>query len=215
MAFIRALVQIPRETTDTADVITNTLYFDSDSGNADDVAPEVHAELTAFYQAIDSLLAGDLLGNTATVDYYDLTEDEPRVPVYTSTIALTCGTGIPLPPELSVCLSFHASEGSGVNMRRRRGRIYLPPMETSSLSDLNGRVTVANGTVTTVTAAATNLLNQTTTFGTKWAVYSPTTYADTNNLDDAFNDVVGGWVDNEWDIQRRRGTIAQSRTLWS
>lgn len=215
MAFIRALVQIPRDTTLPEDVVTNTLYFDSDSGNADDVAPEVHAELTAFYQALDGLFAADLLQNTATVDYYDLSEPEPRVPVYTNTIALTMGVSTALPPELSVCLSFHGATGSGVNMRRRRGRIYLPPMSTGSMTSSGGRVQVTTATITTITGAATNLLNQTTTFGTKWAVFSPTTFADTASLDQAFEDVVGGWVDNEFDIQRRRGTVAQTRTTWS
>jgi hypothetical protein len=215
MAYIRALVQIPRDTTLPEDVVTNTWHFDSDSGSADDVAVEIHAELSAFYTAMDVYMPTDLLVPTATVDYYDLAEAEPRVPVYTNTIALTLGVGTPMPPEVAVCLTYQGASGSGVNMRRRRGRIYLGPLNNGVLNVTGGRTYVSSTFTSALTAAATNLKAQTTTFGTKWAVFSPTTYAETGSLDDAFEDVVDGWVDNEFDIQRRRGTTAQIRSTWS
>lgn len=214
MAFMRALVQIPRLTTLTEDVVTNTLYFDSDTGDVDDIAPEVHAELTSFYQAIDVYLAAEQLSTTATVDYYDMADPEPRVPKYTATIALTLGTGNSFPPEVAICMSFRGAEGSGVNMRRRKGRIYLGPLVAAITSTSGGRVAPSTGVRSAIATAGNNLMNQTTTFGTKWAVFSPTTYAETGSLDDAFEDVVAGWVDSEFDIQRRRGTVAQARTVW-
>jgi hypothetical protein len=112
-------------------------------------------------------------------------------------------------------LSFQGAQESGANMRRRRGRLYLPPMDTSSLSLVGGRVTVAAPTVTTIVNAADAMLNMSSTLGLQWAVFSPTTLAETGSYDAAFEDVTNGWVDNEWDIQRRRGTVAQSRTLFS
>lgn len=214
MAFIRALAQISRDTTDPADVITNTFHFDSDSGDAADVAPEIHAELTAFYQAVDVYMAADLIDNTMTVDYYDLEDPQPRAPVYTSTIALTPTAGAALPPEVSLCISIQGAGGSGVNMRRRRGRIYLGPLLASVANTSGGRVSPASATRTAIATAANNLRAITGTFGTTWAVFSPTTYAETSSYDTAFEDVVGGWVDSEFDIQRRRGTVAQARTLF-
>lgn len=215
MAYIRALVQIPRDTTLGADVVTNTLYFDSDSGNADDVWPEIHAELDTFYKAFDQFLAGDLIQNTATVDYYDMADSEPRVPVGTGTITLTPGTSTPMPAEVSICLTFQGATGSGVNMRRRRGRIFIGPLVSGLGISTGGRYLVGGTQAGIIATAATNLKNQTTTFGTKWAVFSPTTYAETGSLDAAFEDVSSGWVDDEWDIQRRRGTVAQNRYTWS
>jgi len=36
-----------------------------------------------------------------------------------------------------------------------------------------------------------------------WIVYS--------TVDQAGHEVIGGWVDNAWDIQRRRGELSTSR----
>jgi len=48
----------------------------------------------------------------------------------------------------------------------------------------------------------------------KWAVYSPTTDA-VDTIDNAFNDVLDGWVDNAFDTQRRRGPAATTRITWT
>lgn len=206
MPFLRALVQIPRDTQDSADTVTNTWHFDVDNGTAAAAAAEVHSALTTFYQAIDTYMPSALVETPATVDYYDLEESEPRVPVHTATIALTTTASTDyLPPEVCATLSFQGASGSGVNMRRRRGRLYLGPFHGGIFTTTSGRIVFTTAFVDAIVAAAQSVLNYTGTLGVSWAVFSPTTYAETGNLGTAFEDVTDGWVDNEPDIQRRRG----------
>lgn len=214
MAYIRALATILRDTTESEDIVTNTFHFDSDTGDVEDVAPEIHTELTAFYQAVDVYMAADLIQNTMTVTYYDLEDPTPRAPRYEATIALTPTAGSALPPEVALCVSMQGATGSGVNMRRRRGRIYLGPLVASAANVSGGRVQPSNTMMTNIAAAAGALKTITGTYGTTWAVFSPTTYSEMSDYDAAFEDVVSGWVDSEFDIQRRRGTVAQSRVTF-
>lgn len=214
MSFLRALVSIPSDTGDPADTVTNTWHFDSDDPYDSTVLAGITTKLTNFYQAIDGFMAGDLLGNTATVKVYDLADDEPRVPKATFTIALTLSTGVALPSEVAAVLSFRGALESGANMKRRRGRVYLGPLTTTQIETVGGRVRWTSGFVTAVTAAAVAMRDLVTTENAKWAVFSPTTYAQTNDLDQAFEDVVAGWMDNAPDTQRRRGTASTIRTTW-
>lgn len=48
-----------------------------------------------------------------------------------------------------------------------------------------------------------------------WCIYSPTTETQTASLASSFIPIVGGWVDNAWDTQRRRGLEPTTRTTWS
>lgn len=215
MPFIRAQVRLNRDTGAEQDVITNTWHFDVDNGTAAAAAAEVHTGLEFFYQAVDTYMPTDLITTTANCRYYDMSEDEPRFPVLTDDIALTLSSTSPMPPEVSLCLSFQGATGSGVNMRRRRGRVFVGPLVASTLEVSGGRTRPTSAVRTAIANAAASLKAYTGTLGVSWAVFSPTTYADTGSLDAAFEDVVSGWVDDEYDIQRRRGTIPALRTTWS
>lgn len=215
MPYLRGQVRLARDTGLEADVITNTWYFDVDNGTAAAAAAEAHTGLEFFYQAVDVYLSADQITNTAEVRWYDLEDSEPRFPIYEDTIALTPTASNPLLPEASICLSFQGAEESGVNMRRRRGRVFLGPLVTTTGGLSGGRLAVSSAVRDAIAAAAAGLKAYTGTLGVSWAVFSPTTFAETSSLDQAMEDVVSGWVDNEYDIQRRRGTIATARSTFS
>lgn len=202
------------DTGDSADAITNTWHFDSDSSSSSGVVAGINTKLTNFYQAMDAYIPSDLVGNTLTVKYYDLEDPEPRVPIATNTITLTPTSGNALPSECSAVLSFKGATASGVNMRRRRGRLYVGPLLTSVVTQSSGRVFFSSTFVTALTNAAVGVRDLVTTDNASWAVFSPTTLAQSGSLDDAFEDVTSGWVDNAVDIQRRRGTAPTIRTTW-
>lgn len=214
MSFLRTLVTIPADTGDLADSISNTWHWDSDAPYSGTVRAGIETKLTNFYQAIDSYLPSQLLDSTATVRVYDLSDPEPRVPKDTFTIALTMGATDPYPSEIALCLSFKGASESGANMKRRRGRIYLGPICSSNHTVVGGRVIADPTMVNAIKAAAIAVRDLATTENAKWAVFSPTTYAETTDLDAAFEDVTSGWVDNAFDIQRRRGTAPTIRTTW-
>lgn len=213
--FIRAQVRFTRDTGVEADVITNTWHFDAGSGTLSAAVADVHTALTSFYNAIDVYMPTNQIGTTAEVRYYDMSDAEPRVPVDTETIALSTTAGESLPAECAIAMSFQGATGSGVNMRRRRGRLYLGPVVLSAATTLSGRVAVASAARSAIATAAQAVKNYAGSTDLAWAIFSPTTLAETSDLDQAFEDVVSGWIDDEFDIQRRRGTIATTRTTWS
>jgi hypothetical protein len=163
------------------------------------------AALTAFYQAVDVRIS-TLAGSTNALQYkhYDLADPEPRAPVLTGQASLS-PSGSPLPPEVALVMSFQAEQSSGVPQARRRNRIYLPFLNTGS-GHTDGRP--ASAAVTDVTNAGAALLAASgpTSSDWQWIVYSPT--------DSTFDLVDNGWVDNEWDTQRRRGRVRTSRTTF-
>lgn len=161
-----------------------------------------HTGLVTFYQGFDNRMS-DLVRTTDSllIKSYDLADPEPRAPVLTFEGDLTVG-GATLPPEIAVVCSFQAEKSSGVNQARRRNRVYIPFINAASM-DSDGRPN--SGTVDDIVASAAALLAASgpTSADWQWIVYSPT--------DSQFDLVDNGWVDNEFDIQRRRGRLATSR----
>lgn len=114
-----------------------------------------------------------------------------------------------LPSEVAVCLSYHADltdyqQELGVTRpaARRRGRIYLGPLNTlaRTVDATTGRVKVSAIAQSTIKDAATALIA---TGNPNWAIWSRA------NL--LFSEVVGGFVDDAFDTQRRRGEKALAR----
>lgn len=215
---MRAQVRIPRVNGAPADDVTNTWYFDGDDGSVDaDYHAAVMTLLTDFYHAIDGAILSTMLETTATVTIYDMRDPETRVPEFVDDITLTLNTDVNLPCENAICLSFRATPVSGVNPARRRGRVYLGPITYAALQQGDTDVFVPAGVRTTIANAAAAMAagEALPVIGSvKWAIYSPTTDL-TSSIDDAFNDVVSGWVDSAVDTQRRRGQKASSRTNWA
>lgn len=218
---MRALVSIPKDTTIPEDVCVNTWYFDGDDAalaTDADYHAAVMTLLTGFYQTIDQYLSV-AAASPATVKIYDMRDPEPRVPEYTGSIILTTDTTGLLPTEVSVVVSFRASQVSGQSASRRRGRIYLGPLSASvgGLVSNDYRPTLAaRGIIAGAAAVVVDGAPAGTSGGqVKWAVFSPTTYAATGNLDDSFHDVVDGWIDDAFDTQRRRGVKPTTRSTFS
>jgi hypothetical protein len=213
---MRAQVTFPRINGVPADAITNTWYFDGDDGFANDA--DYHGgvldALQTFYSSIDQYFS-QAITNEATLKIYDMRDPEPRVPEFVDTINLTLGSDQWLPAEVAVCLSFQAAATSGVSQRRRRGRIYLGPINQAVVTAVAGDLRPSSTPLGVITAAAENLM-VTDVVGEgsiRWAVYSPTTDL-TSSVDDAFNDVASGWADNAFDIQRRRGASSTYRATF-
>lgn len=98
------------------------------------------------------------------------------------------------PAELALCLSFYGDR----NLPRTRGRIYLPMAPTAIAVGANP----SPGTQTKALALATSF-SSLGGANVDWCIYSPTTKEHVQ--------VKNAWVDNRWDIQRRRGPKQTSR----
>jgi len=167
----------------------------------------------AFYSNISDYISGTVerTGNSGFITLTDIDDPEPRVPYYADALGvLSPHEGFNVPSELAVCLSLRTPTGSGDVPARHRGRVYIGPLSSEAIevptSDAPARVLPAF--VTSLTSAASTLRADISALGDSfWCVWS--------RVDDNFREVSGGWVDNAFDIQRRRGELATLRTNWS
>jgi|ERR1044071_5301509 hypothetical protein len=152
----------------------------------------------------------------AKVDIYEIPAVEGPLGSPINTEQFTVGPravgGAELPTEVAACTSFHA-ELSGIPEEsgdtrpraRRRGRVYVGPLNTFAIS--NVPPVMLNGTFITDLIAATKGLAD----GAGADLWAMSVFSRTDWL---LRPVIGGYVDNAVDIQRRRGVEATSRTTW-
>lgn len=185
-----------------ANYATNTIHVTgSDLSELDDAI----TDWGTFYNSFSSQF-GNFVKTTDGLTWkaYDLADPQPRAPVREGARNLSPDNTGSLPPEVALVLSFQAPKISGINQARRRNRIYLPFLK-SSTNGTDGRPTA--GVISALVGAATTLLAASGTTW-DWVVYSPTIGSS------SAEPVTDGWVDNEWDTQRRRGRPATSRSIW-
>ena len=202
MPVYRTQCQIATADNVSANFATNTLHV---------LAPDVvelalwHAAVAAMYQAFDAYMNNQVrTTNGLLLKSYDVDDPEPRAPVLTNNYNLT-PSGAGLPPEVSLVMSFQAEQASGIPQARRRNRIYIPFLQ-SSANDTQGRPSTSIVSAVQAAGAALLAASGPTSNDWQWIVYSAT--------DATFDLVENGWVDNEWDIQRRRGRPATTRSVF-
>lgn len=205
MSIIRAKVTIPYVSQLPEDSVVNTFHFITDTPVVAADYDNINGLLTAFYNGFTGKYSSKYQPENATLACYDLAEPEPRVPHGVNTdmglTASPAGT-TDLPSEVAVCLSFAGAPEAGVPPARRRGRVFLGPWTVGDAIDGDTGLVVA-ALRTSIANAAATLTNDD---DVHWAVYSPT--------DDVATQVTHGWVDNAFDIQRRRGLQPTLRTTF-
>lgn len=219
----RVQVSIPLESAVAEDAIVNTFYFDDDDdpvAGPEDTQGWILDKLTAFYQAVDSVMFPDTVGGNATVRMYDMRDPEPRVAKAEEQIMLNPSINAPLPNEVALCMSFQAERVSGQLQRRRRGRVFLGPVAESAVAVIGSHsrplASVRNTIATAAEAMATPFLHPGSPgLHLNWSIYSRRTDELGASLDDSFHDVKDGWIDDAWDIQRRRGAAPTAREVWA
>lgn len=182
-----------------ANYCTNTLYFSAvDSSDIGDI----ETALQTFYGSVKPYLSTLLSTGTHEFKWYDLEDPEPRAPVDETTWSFASGlSGTPLPPEVAITLSYQAAKISGQPQARRRGRIFLGPFSTAVVGT-SGRVD--SSVVTAISNAGSTLLLASNA-ATDW------TWGQYSTFSTGLASVANGWVDNEFDTQRRRGRPATTR----
>lgn len=207
-------VILPSITGVPADAVVNTFAFDSYSVG-------IATAVEAFYNganvhhplAYNLALTLDRSAGKAKLNVYDITghlDGSPHgVPIEMDTFTLGASSGdAALPADVCVGLSFHADiTYTGRKAARQRGRVFLGPMaDNASVVNQNATTKEAEvGTAFTddlLSAAATLLAAEPT-----WSVWS--------RADAALHAVIGGWVQNRFDSQRRRRTAATSRRFFT
>lgn len=207
------------------DDIVNTMHFEGDDDvDADDeerwaeLRPGLVSRVIAFYVSISSTFSSILSGN-ATVKVYNPADPSlpgaPRVPRWTETFVISPASGVSLPAEVALCVSFRGAAESGVNMRRRRGRIFLGPIAASAITsgtapnnDARPTAALRAGILANFDAMATG-----TSGAARLAVYSPTADPLGTGVEGSWTDVTTAWIDDAWDTIRKRGATPSSREI--
>lgn len=201
------------------DRIVNTFNF-VDTGNVAITPPtsaldEYSLALFNFYTTAHTGSTSrltDFLSSTLSgawsIRYYDLAAPAPRSPLRIETMSAMTPAGSAMPQETALCLSYEAAKLSGFNQKNRRGRIYFGPLAQTALGSTPARPNGnANQLLPTLVAAGKFLADHTWAAGSRrWVVYSQKfgTWATVTN----------GWVDNEFDTQRRRGYRSTVRSTF-
>jgi hypothetical protein len=204
MPIIRAQVTLPMTSTVSADSVTNTWHFTLEDVT-EGTKSAVKTALAAFYEALDTWKSNLVTWSGVRCKMFNIEDPEPRIPIDDAGLTVTSApAGSPLPPEVAVCCSFNGDYVSGASQARRRGRVFLGPLNTAALTT-DGRL--SSSLVTAVATAGGTLLTASNSASTwAWIVYSPS--------GDTGYPVVDGWCDNAPDIQRRRGVDATTRTAF-
>lgn len=215
MAFWRSIITLQRDGGAGEDVAVNTLHWDSDRGrdNVDrtlDIA-SINARVQTLYTALGPLL-GEIVGTPTRHRLYDLEDLEPRTALSDVTFAQATATGS-LPAEMAVCVTLLADTESGVPRARRRGRVYVGPMDDGTSQYISGAADcIVAATARTTIANAFAAACRDTTNDPVLSVFSRATRAGGGTMDESFNDVQTIRVDDRFDVQRRRGSRPVSFT---
>jgi hypothetical protein len=210
---IRAQVVFQGVTNLPEDRFVNNFYFSTAIPGQFPVEADyanIATRLPAFYNTggpsghrIAEYMSSEILKttNSAQIRMYHLGEEKPRELHVVNWTLTTATDSARLPHEVAVVASFYATR----NIPRRRGRVYIGPLNLSALNQITGRpqdamrVSIIEAMDSLSFAAG----------GNEWVTYS------TVLVGGAFHEVTNGWCDNAFDTQRRRGVAGTSRTVFS
>lgn len=211
MAIARAQVVFQGHSGLPEDRYVNTFHFSNLSVYSALIDDAFNVLETLYFNAnvtnpIAAWLSPTLLRD-AEMRFYNLGDPEPRVPTITPFTLPTAADTDGDPEECAGVLSFH---GEPPVTARRRGRVYIGPLAQGAISSADNDTYSHLSTlfVADLVAAGSAALAVSETEGAGWSIRS--TVPSEN-----FVPIVGGWVDNAIDIQRRRGAEATVRTSWS
>ena len=218
MTVLRCQVSLTRDTHIPADIVMNTWHFMTVGlASPSSVADSAAAQLETWYGDVDTFLA-QYLAASAQIDVYDLQDAEPRVPILTTNFTITTGSGVGLPAEVAICVSYRGQLISGTNPARRRGRIYLGPLDADVLQTGSNDCTITDSVRNALVTTCENLITSGQTEDARWVVFSPTSAGGPpwteSVVENASVDVSAGWIDNAFDTVRSRGSDPTIRTLF-
>lgn len=188
------------------DVSVNTWSFTTELASDVPTAQAIAPVIQGFYQPLQAYLS-PAIANVVTLRFYERDDPEPRIPYYNTSFSINTGAGEELPSEIALCLSFHGEPVSGLPAARRRGRIYIGPLGGSAApSSGPSRPVQAFIDLIRTRALAVKAASAASGGIFQWTVWSTS--------DAAPVPITGGWIDNAFDVQRRRGLAATARNTW-
>jgi hypothetical protein len=227
---VLAVVQLQRTTGVPADVVENTFPFVALTGSPVDLASASTALVdfyknTAGHHVLEYYLS-DNIAKTGVhhIKWYDLTPllagpghtMGPPIDDVTFSLAGSTSLGGDLPDEVAACISYHADftgvpeHGVGTRPRARyRGRLFIGPLQggADAITIDSGFAHLKPNFRDDLALYASTLISHAALGNAAWAVWS--------RKDLLLRPVTGGFVDNQFDSQRRRRPGATARTNYT
>lgn len=220
MAILRAQYVFPHESGVPAQAVTNTWYFRTPTDDPVEVlaaAAAAQDDLHDFYYldptngiAVLEYFANDYPTLAAYSKWYNLADAEPRAPIFVSSAGpteISRQSATDLPSEVAVCLSFARAVTSGQNRARARGRVYIGPLNVGAQS-------AAGATESTGVRPSTSMRTSLSQAAERLRVSTDSEWVQYSTLANDAGTVTHGYIDNAWDVQRRRGIPSNARTVW-
>jgi len=187
---------------------------------------DFYAHMTAGGNPVGAYLSPVIFPRHGVIKVYDFADAKTR-PILLQVdfnIAASLGGG-GVPEEVALCLSYYTDR----NLPSHRGRIYLGPLAAGAANA--SPVRPAASFVAALVDAASRLVAHVTVPAGDGVVntWSPHGAAETDPPADPSGTaewalysrklntqvaITAGWVDDEWDSQRRRRIAASTRTTW-
>lgn len=194
------------------DRVVNVFHFVGSSTYEADAATAT-TRVIGFYNSLASgqtnAIGGYLsswVNRTAQIRTYDLTTSKPRVPTITTFELTPYLSDNGLPEEVAIVTTFY---GSPPVTRRRRGRLYIGPLNSNTSVINFGNQAAASAPNPQIILDLRDATKQLATVGpVQWCIRS-------SLPSENFVPVAGGYVDNAFDTQRRRGPDATTRQVWT
>lgn len=220
MPIYRAQVILPMFTGKARDVVTNTFHFTEDVLVDSDpfITEAISTLLIGFYEDVypssASLRCNYIDWLSATVKVANLSDPIPR-PIYEYGMAYgSAGTLVSdIPTEVAICASFRAAAVPGIRYQSLYNRVYLGALGGNVIapSTASSFPVVNPDFVTTVNSAMEDLLTASNTAIIPWRQVGANGFG--GSL--VPRDIIGGFVDNSPDTQRRRSVDASIKTSWT
>lgn len=190
------------------DRVVNVFHFTGPGTYAEDEAA-ARSAVAGFYSfsAGQTFSVGSWLSpwvsRTAELRSYDLELPPDERPPTIEPLTLGVAAAGGYVEEAAVCLSYR---GSPPYTQRRRGRLYIGPLRESAATAASSTTPArpSPDIIGDLGRAAEFLANSS---GVTWCIRSSVPVEN-------FVPIIGGYVDNAFDTQRRRGPDATSRTEW-
>lgn len=160
--------------------------------------------------AITAYMGRQINWSDIALKVYDLGVAAPRIPEVRSLEMTQPSAAGALPNECAIVLSYRSGAGTtggGSSDPRKRGRMFLGPWKDGAVtfsSGTDGDAKVTPNLLLAIVEAADYLLTEPEDLS--WQQYS--------RVANDMSVVAGGFVDNRFDTQRRRGQVATTRTTF-
>lgn len=215
MGLLQAVVRFPYTTNLPRDVSINTFNFEVPGDYTQAQADAIHAALVAFYNtvaptvAVCSMMSTVIQRNACKVQqFYKSAPDNSDFGDPVQEVGFTlgaAGTTINLPLEVALCAS--ESSQDAPSRATGRSRQYIGPLCTNAMNNGAGFPTPSSFFITALANASDRLCDAMAVNDTPWVVWS--------RKNSALYTIDSGYVNNEWDTQRRREADATARTIWT